>query len=327
MKDGYILKNNCEYILEQNDMNLINNYTRRKLTRDEVYIFSVVLCDNEIDREFEKFTKESLDVLAKLFVGKTGILNHDAKSENQLARIFACYVENIAGKTNSLGEPYFRLVAKAYMPICDKNSTFILEIDSGIKKEVSVGCSVNNLHCSVCGCDIKTNPCNHKKGEIYDNTLCYVILSEPLDAYEWSFVAVPAQKNAGVIKMFDFASKGGAFSMNNLIKSIKNGEAVSITAEQSKQLSTLLAELERLASEGKEYFNDLKREVIRLCALTQPEINSEIMDSVSSKMSLAELKAFKKAFELKSDELLPAKPQLTPFKKDFVSKKNNDFKM
>ena len=115
--------------------------------------------------------------------------------------------------------------------------------------------------------------------------------------------------------------------MNNLIKSIKNGEAVSITAEQSKQLSTLLAELERLASEGKEYFNNLKREVIRLCALTQPEINSEIMDSVSSKMSLAELKAFKKAFELKSDELLPAKPQLTPFKKDFVSKKNNDFKM
>ena len=89
----------------------------------------------------------------------------------------------------------------------------------------------------------------------------------------------------------------------------------------------MICELERLASEGKEYFNDLKREVIRLCALTQPEINSEVMDSVASKMNLSELKAFKKAFELKSEEILPAKPQLTSLKKNTVLRKNNDFKM
>lgn len=327
MKDGYILKSNSDYVLEQTELDLINQYTRRKLSRDEVYIFSLVLCDNEIDREFEKFTKDALEKLAELFVGKTGIMNHDAKSENQLARIFACEVEAVSGKLNSVGEQYYRLVAKAYMPRCEKNNDFILELDSGIKKEVSVGCSVKNMTCSVCGCDVKSNPCDHKKGNIYGDTLCYVTLSEPLDAYEWSFVAVPAQKNAGVIKMFHSASKGGANSMSNIMKSLKNGEAVSISAQQAQELSRLISELERLASEGKEYYNDLKREVMRLCALTQPEINPEVMDSVTSKMDIPELKAFKKAFEMKSEELMPAKPQLASLKMEKLNQKNKDFKM
>ena len=327
MKDGYVLKSNSDYVLEQTELDLINQYTRRKLSRDEVYIFSVVLCDNEIDREFEKFTKDALEKLAELFVGKTGIMNHDAKSENQLARIFACEVEVLPGRLNSVGEQYYRLVAKAYMPRCEKNNDFILELDSGIKKEVSVGCAVKNMTCSVCGCDVKKNPCDHRKGTLYDDALCYVTLSEPLDAYEWSFVAVPAQKNAGVIKMFHSASKGGANSMSNIMKSLKNGEAVSISAQQAQELSRLISELERLASEGKEYYNDLKREVMRLCALTQPEINPEVMDSVTSKMDISELKAFKKAFEMKSEEILPAKPQLASLKMEKLNQKNKDFKM
>lgn len=327
MKDGYILKSNSDYVLEQTELDLINQYTRRKLSRDEVYIFSLVLCDNEIDREFEKFTKDALEKLAELFLGKTGIMNHDAKSENQLARIFACEVEAVSGKLNSVGEQYYRLVAKAYMPRCEKNNDFILELDSGIKKEVSVGCSVKNMTCSVCGCDVKKNPCDHRKGTIYGDALCYVTLSEPIDAYEWSFVAVPAQKNAGVIKMFHSASKGGANSMSNIMKSLKNGEAVSISAQQAQELSRLISELERLASEGKEYYNDLKREVMRLCALTQPEINPEVMDSVTSKMDISELKAFKKAFEMKSEEILPAKPQLASLKMEKLNQKNKDFKM
>lgn len=327
MKDGYVLKSNSDYVLEQTELDLINQYTRRKLSRDEVYIFSVVLCDNEIDREFEKFTKDALEKLAELFVGKTGIMNHDAKSENQLARIFACEVEMLPGKLNSVGEQYYRLVAKAYMPRCEKNNDFILELDSGIKKEVSVGCAVKNMTCSVCGCDVKKNPCDHRKGTLYGDALCYVTLSEPLDAYEWSFVAVPAQKNAGVIKMFHSASKGGANSMSNIMKSLKNGEAVSISAQQAQELSRLISELERLASEGKEYYNDLKREVMRLCALTQPEINPEVMDSVTSKMDISELKAFKKAFEMKSEEILPAKPQLASLKMEKLNQKNKDFKM
>ncbi len=37
---------------------------------------------------------------------------------------------------------------------------------------------------------------------LYGEKLCFMELQEPTDAYEWSFVAVPAQRRAGVVKRF-----------------------------------------------------------------------------------------------------------------------------
>ena len=34
------------------ELELINNYTVKPLSADEVYTFGIVLCDNEIDRDF-----------------------------------------------------------------------------------------------------------------------------------------------------------------------------------------------------------------------------------------------------------------------------------
>ena len=49
------------------DLECINQYTRRPFTEQEVYTFSVVLCDNEIDRDFERFSVEALHTLSQLF--------------------------------------------------------------------------------------------------------------------------------------------------------------------------------------------------------------------------------------------------------------------
>ena len=38
----------------------INGYTRRPYSAEEIYTFSVVLCDNEVDRDFECFTTTAL---------------------------------------------------------------------------------------------------------------------------------------------------------------------------------------------------------------------------------------------------------------------------
>ena len=38
------------------ELKLINAYTRRELSADEVYAFTVVLCDNDVDRDNERFT-------------------------------------------------------------------------------------------------------------------------------------------------------------------------------------------------------------------------------------------------------------------------------
>ena len=60
MKDGYVIKSKSNQAVSENDLELINKLTRRKFAAEEVYTFSVVLCDNEIDRDYEKFTDEAL---------------------------------------------------------------------------------------------------------------------------------------------------------------------------------------------------------------------------------------------------------------------------
>ena len=73
------------------------------------------------------------------------------------------------------------------------NGDLISEIQSGIKKETSISCTMGEKLCSVCGADMYKGGCDHEKGGEYGGKLCYHILDEPLEAYEWSFVAVPAQ--------------------------------------------------------------------------------------------------------------------------------------
>jgi hypothetical protein len=36
-----------------NELELIGRYARKELTQEEIYTFSVILCDNEIDRDNE----------------------------------------------------------------------------------------------------------------------------------------------------------------------------------------------------------------------------------------------------------------------------------
>ncbi|MDR2932208.1 MAG: hypothetical protein LBV27_03780 [Oscillospiraceae bacterium] len=118
-------------------LDAVNRFTRRTLTKDEVFVFPVVLCDNEVDRDLEQFPRASLGKLASLYMGKTGVFDHKPNAANQSARIFAAEVVDGEG-TNSLGEPYCQVKAWAYMLRSAKNADLILEIDAGIKKEVSV---------------------------------------------------------------------------------------------------------------------------------------------------------------------------------------------
>ncbi len=190
--------------ISDEELRKINEFSRKKLTREEVYTFSLILCDNETDRDCERFSIPALETLAKLFVGKTGIFDHSLRSGDQSARIFETMVISDSEKKTGCGENYTYISAKAYMIRSEKNKDLIEEIEGGIKKETSVNCSVEKIECSVCGKDIRSSECPHRKGEIYDSKKCVGILTNPTDAYEFSFVAVPAQRNAGVTKHFKF---------------------------------------------------------------------------------------------------------------------------
>ena len=111
MKEGLVRKNAAAPDMEQ-----IGRYTRRAYSPEEVYTFSLVLCDNEVDRDFERFSREALEGLRELFLGKTVLLDHQRSAASQTARIYDTGLEELPDKTTQAGEPYVRLTAKAYLP-------------------------------------------------------------------------------------------------------------------------------------------------------------------------------------------------------------------
>ena len=59
----------------------INKLAKSPLAAEDVYVFSVRLCDDQVDRDFERFSQKALKELAPMFIGKTGIADHAWSAE------------------------------------------------------------------------------------------------------------------------------------------------------------------------------------------------------------------------------------------------------
>lgn len=221
--------------MDKKTLDKINGMTRRNFRAEELYTFPVTLCGNEVDRDGERFSDDALESMKTLFVGKTFIADHNPTMENQVARIYDTELVT-TDELTSYGEPYKYLKGFVYMVRTDKNADLITEIDAGIKREVSVGCSATVKRCSICGANILENPCEHVKGQTYDGKSCYHVLENVTDAYELSFVAVPAQAEAGITKK----SFEGVKQMNK--DSQKTNDEFYFPIESQEVLDRILAE-------------------------------------------------------------------------------------
>jgi len=262
--------------LDQTELGLINAMSRKKLTGEEVYTFAVRLCDNEVDRDGERFPAETLEELAPLFVGKSGIFDHQWSAAGQTARIYRTELVRDESVLTAAGDPLCYLKGYAYMLRTECNRDLIAEIEGGIKKEVSVGCSMGKSVCSICGA---ADGCSHEKGQRYGGKLCFRELREPLDAYEWSFVAVPAQRSAGILKRFC----------------------------QEREDTALLR---KQAALGVKYLASLRREVVRLAMLSDDALDGEAFAAVAAKLDEPELLALRKSYAKQAARRFPTVPQL-----------------
>ena len=255
----------------------INQFAKTELTEEQVYVFSVRLCDNEVDRDFERFDTTALERLGELFVGKSGIFDHQWSAKGQTARIYRTEVVREESMVTAAGDGYCWLKGWAYLLRTEKNQDLIAEIEGGIKKEVSVGCSMGRSVCSICGAE--NGACSHIRGETYDGRLCFTELRNPQDAYEWSFVAVPAQRNAGVLKHFG-----------------QNGDGSAM--------------LEKQAALGRKYLAELRREVTRLAMLTDDGLDGKVFAKAVSRLDEPELQELKEAYEARMTKKFPSASQL-----------------
>lgn len=260
----------------------INAQAKAELTAEQVYVFSVRLCDDQIDRDGERFDTAALPVLAKMFVGKTGIVDHRWSTSGQVARIFETQVICEDGVSYIKAWAYIRRGGTA--------EEIIADIEAGIKKEVSVGCSMGRAVCSVCGGEYGS--CGHQKGEHYDGMLCCVILKEPMDAYEFSFVAVPAQREAGVIK--------GLGEGRRCLKEL----ADEFGMQGEYRALFVRAQL------GEKYEKQLRDEVVRLFLGLDMGMEEPVLRSITQKVSAEELSHLKEALEARMAEYLPLQTQL-----------------
>jgi hypothetical protein len=177
--------------ISDNDMKQINKNTRKDFTRDDIYAFEITLCDSELDADYEAISKDCLYKLKDLSLGSSGFLTSDI-----MARIFDTYIEKefISRSNSILAEETYKLKAKAYVfknAIAEEELNHILN-----HPEISVGFSVKRRVCSICG----SSECSkHIKGQKYIDEagfeqLCYNLLNDPTDFYEWS--VVPKQQES-----------------------------------------------------------------------------------------------------------------------------------
>lgn len=131
--------------------------------------------------------------------------------------------------------------------------------------------------CSICGAESGT--CTHVRGQTYDGKLCFAELKDPTDAYEWSFVAVPAQRSAGVVKHFG--------------------------PERDE-----LSQLRRQAEMGQRYLQALRREVVRLAMLADDDLDGTIFSKAAQRLEEPELLELKRVYEARTARRFGAEPQL-----------------
>lgn len=260
----------------------INALAKARLNGEQVYVFSLRLCDDQMDRDFERFDTQALPELARMFLGKTGIVDHQWSTEKQVARIFETQVVQDGSVS------YIK--AWAYIRRGGANEETIADIEAGIKKEVSVGCAMGQAVCSICGGEYGT--CGHGKGQSYDGQVCCAILRQPVDAYEFSFVAVPAQREAGVLK----AMGAGQRRLKEL-------------AEQFGAQGEYQA-LKQQAALGQRYRKELEDSVVRLGLSLELGLQEPVLRRLAQCAGAEDLTAVKAAWQERLEQLMPVVTQL-----------------
>ena len=75
------------------------------------------------------------------------------------------------------------------------------QIEDGRLSTVSIGINATDVRCSICGQNIAEGKCGHKRGQHYDDKLCYWIVNE-FTGKELSYVITPSDPYAHNVKIY-----------------------------------------------------------------------------------------------------------------------------
>lgn len=201
---------------------VINTFTKKTVTADDVVAFSTLSCNDIPDRDDDQFSTKCVKEFSELEqpfspTGKSFMLDHAYSTQNAVGRIFGTDTKKAQGATF--------LTNEVYIPNTPNFQPVIEKIDFGISWAVSVGVMLGKDECSVCKEPFSSWGwwCRngHDKGLWYDPNSdetdaygypepvaadskgavkCIRIFSEPRDMYELSQVFLGAQYFAAIDK-------------------------------------------------------------------------------------------------------------------------------
>jgi hypothetical protein len=162
----------------------INEISSKPVELRDIYIFSVILADNDIDDDREAISNEALQQLAEECIGKTGYIDND--NVDYHARIFDTEICTSSFK-NKLGDNKRFLKAYCWIKKTPENKEIIQAIRNSITKKGTLSFSLNRKICSKCGCNTLREHCRCKYG--------YKILNSIIDVYDWDFMPIVKGKD------------------------------------------------------------------------------------------------------------------------------------
>lgn len=294
-------------------LEIINSHTITPLTKDEVFLFDVVLCDNDVDRVGDRLSDKFLEEFAEKSKTLVGLKDHDWSSDGQLSRLYDTEVVTVDGETNSVGEPYKQVIGHAYT--LQRFEEFVDRIRSGLLKECSVSFESQDDRCSICGGHMEKGVdsiavCEngHVAGNTYEGKLCYNDVNTCTDVFEWSLVAVPCQRRASI------KNKGGKLMKRSLFmfaKAKSNAAFKSLPEDVQMELEEV-ANAPDDAEVSEDEVNALIAENEELKARNK-ELEDEVAMFKAEEANNAKIKAVEKAV----DELKPLTAQV---KQDILDK-------
>ncbi len=164
-------------------MEAINRFALRPLAEEEVAVFTLDLCNNEVDRHYSRFPEEELERINRMTPGRPLMERHDLSGSLPRGTFFRSRLHREDRRVSVRPEVY---VLRA-----PGNRDFILNIEGGVYRETSIGFSFRRPECSVCGKDLRT--CAHVPGRRYGDKVCHFVMRDVLEVLEGSVVPAGSQ--------------------------------------------------------------------------------------------------------------------------------------
>ncbi len=178
----------------------VNRYSLRPLRPEEIAVFTLDLCHNQVDRHFSRFPEEELERISGMTPGRPLMERHDLRGSLPRGTFFRSRLHRDGDRVSVRPEVYVLRTRE--------NADFILNIEGGVYRETSIGFSFRTPECSVCGRDLRT--CDHVPGREYGGDACHFIMRDVIEVIEGSVVPAGSQGTA-------FVAEGGAVTASRAL--------------------------------------------------------------------------------------------------------------